>query len=1076
MKKFRTGIRFKLILGIFVIIGGGVILLSYLISNEAHSELKYLLAKRLETQSSHLAGRIGDWVNNRKMDSRYWASLPPVQSKAKGNGVLESHASEFFRHIVRAYPYYQSANLLNVDGLIISSNFPEKINSLNLSDRGYFKEAIKGKTAISKVLISRATFKPFFTIASPVRDPKNTKQITGVIYSPIDLEFFTKTVLGSLHDDYNGVPVLIDESNRIIFHPEKDFQFKNIDVLIGSDSLKVIKKIEKGSFRDFKHNSKIVGFANVPGTGWFLLMMKSESKAFLRADKIKRSILLWGFAFTLLIGLTLFIFLRPIVWGIINVTDSLKKISRDGSLDVKIVTSDDSEIGELVKHFNDFTDKLKEHTVFMVSSYMSVRQNLINSYTESVESYPGEHYDPEMFNIRDKVEKEKDILKTGLSRDIRLSDLDKQMKVFISEYEAMDASLRDSESRFHVIFTQGTEMMFILDRTLSFCEANAAGKKFFKEYICEEDDIIDVCIVRTLKKLIKSKLESGQFRFEYITEISGSTKTIQFIISEVRGPVGKIKYYFVTGHDVTPLKEAEYAAKAASRAKSEFLANMSHEIRTPMNAISGFSDLLQRTNLNFRQAEFVKNINISSRALLHIINEILDFSRIESGKSVLEHIPYVVDGLLEEVINISTVAAKAKGLNLSFESSLKNMVAVGDPHKIKQVLLNLISNSIKFTSSGFVSLSCDAVEEENSVLIRFEVVDSGNGIEPSKIDSLFSPFVQEDGSITRKYGGTGLGLAISSKLVQLMGGEIKVESQVGSGSSFSFSIKNEKFHIDEGDESSQIIQYLANKTLLKNYHTGLSWSGLKVLLVEDNEINQKLAVNILSELSIEVETAENGKKAVEMTRGKLWDLVLMDIQMPVMDGYSATEEIRKFNEELIIVALTANATRDHLDKALKCGMNDYITKPAVFDDFIRIFDKYFHDKRVIVPMAEQSTSLDCKDIPSSLEFEKLYEKLSFNLDVVIEVFKLFIDEYKDDNIFRTLLTSENTKEIRKRLHTLLGTSGNINATELYSSVAEFQNSIHENASNNLLMDKASEVDSLIKLIKREMTLFISSNV
>ncbi|MCK6389387.1 MAG: MASE1 domain-containing protein [Zoogloea sp.] len=380
------------------------------------------------------------------------------------------------------------------------------------------------------------------------------------------------------------------------------------------------------------------------------------------------------------------------------------------------------------------------------------------------------------------------------------------------------------------------------------------------------------------------------------------------------------------------------SARAATQAKSVFLANMSHEIRTPLNAILGMVHLLAREGVTDKQAERLATIRSSADHLLSVINDILDLSKIEAGKLLLEKTEIDVEARLANVLSILTPRAQAKGLQLRVETEALPRHLLGDPIRLTQALLNYANNAVKFTNRGSITLRARALEcSDTSVLLRFEVQDTGIGIAQDAQQRLFEAFEQADTSTTREYGGTGLGLAITKRLASLMGGEVGVSSTPGVGSTFWFTARLARGTPDK--VGTVAVDTHNAETLLAE-----TCRGKAILLVEDEPINQIVAQELLSDTGLVIDTADNGLQAVEMARAKPYDLILMDMQMPKLDGISATRQIRQIpgREAMPIIAMTANAFSEDRARCMDAGMNDFLSKPVVPDKFYSTLFAWLH--------------------------------------------------------------------------------------------------------------------------------------
>ncbi|MDP3539994.1 MAG: PhnD/SsuA/transferrin family substrate-binding protein [Azonexus sp.] len=394
----------------------------------------------------------------------------------------------------------------------------------------------------------------------------------------------------------------------------------------------------------------------------------------------------------------------------------------------------------------------------------------------------------------------------------------------------------------------------------------------------------------------------------------------------------------LVGERTAALSIAKEAAESASRAKSTFLANMSHELRTPMNAIMGMTDLALRRATDTRQIDQLNKVTIASRHLLAVINDILDISKIEAERLRLEQIDFQLGSILENLRSLlgQTASEKALAFTVEIPDGLARQTLRGDPLRLGQILINLAGNAIKFTAAGSVAVHVLPSEETaHDLLLRIEVRDTGIGISAEDQKRLFTAFEQADGSTTRKYGGSGLGLAICRRLAQMMGGNIGVESQVGAGSTFWFTARLEKAAKPAGSMSEQ-------PTASAEAQIRAHFTGTRVLLVEDEPINQEVSQGFLEEVGLRVDLAENGLEAVEMARDVDYALILMDMQMPRMNGIEATRAIRALpgREKTLILAMTANAFEEDRQRCLDAGMKDHIGKPVDPDQLFETLLKW----------------------------------------------------------------------------------------------------------------------------------------
>ncbi len=456
----------------------------------------------------------------------------------------------------------------------------------------------------------------------------------------------------------------------------------------------------------------------------------------------------------------------------------------------------------------------------------------------------------------------------------------------------------------------------------------------------------------------------------------GSLYTEEMTIAPVWDERGKITHFIAIKQDVTERKRAQeqleqalHQAQAASRAKSEFLANMSHEIRTPMNGILGMAQLLMTTPLNEEQKDYVSTLKSSAESLLSLLGDILDISRIEEGKLSLHYAPFDLRQVVYQVAQLFAARAREKGLQLHVD--IANDVPsqlLGDELRLRQILSNFVGNAVKFTERGGVTIRVrldeigdtqseravrqqfNVPETHNTVWVRLEVVDTGIGIPVDKQAIIFESFTQADGSTTRQHGGSGLGLAINRSLTELMGGTIGVQSAEGKGSTFWVILP---LFVPNMEQSVGIASHDAEQTASSSRDARLA---KRVLLVEDNEVNRKVAVRLLERLGCEVDVAHDGEEAVEKTARQRYDVVLMDLHMPRLDGLEATRRIRErersTGEHQVIIAMTASAMKDDVHQCLTVGMDDYLSKPVRMEALQAMLEKHTN-----VPFAEEPTDL-----------------------------------------------------------------------------------------------------------------------
>ncbi len=501
--------------------------------------------------------------------------------------------------------------------------------------------------------------------------------------------------------------------------------------------------------------------------------------------------------------------------------------------------------------------------------------------------------------------------------------------------------IKGSEANMNALIENAEGIIWSIDTEYNYIAYNKSYLEFSSNFTQEIPEVQKLILDVQFEEKFHSKLKNAYQKvlngenifFEHTFHINDSEKHFSFSLSPITIDYTKTIGLTVFGNDITEKKKydiellkSKELAEHLVEAKERFLASMSHEIRTPLNGILGFTKvLLQNKDLSVEQKKQLDAIKSSGDILLVIINDILDLSKIEAGKLSLEEMPIDLIAITRQAIDTFEVKADEKKIKIQQKNSENfPLMVLGDPVRISQILLNIISNSIKFTPEyGTITIdSSFHVLDDRKLRIDLKIQDSGIGIPTDKLESIFEPFVQTSDDTARKFGGTGLGLSIVKKLVEMMNGSIQVESELGIGTTFYISLILSNFTDFTKDLNPESTDEKFNFKIEET----------KILLAEDNHINQLLATTVLQQFGYSVTCAENGKIALEILEKEPFDIILMDLMMPEMDGYEATLSIRANNNSIPIIALTADVTAVDIEKCYKVGMNDYVTKPFDPDD------------------------------------------------------------------------------------------------------------------------------------------------
>ncbi|MGC9506009.1 ATP-binding protein [Baaleninema sp.] len=679
----------------------------------------------------------------------------------------------------------------------------------------------------------------------------------------------------------------------------------------------------------------------------------------------------------------------------------------------------------------------------------------------------------------------------------------------ITERKRYEATIEAERQQLRQIVTQAPVAMAMVDTEMRYL---AHSNTWLSDYDLEDRSLVGRCHYevfpdiperwkamydRALKGEIASNPEDTWKRAD------GSILHLRWAIHPWYKPDGSIGGIVMASTQINELVEAREAALETARLKSEFLANMSHEIRTPMNGVLGMTDLLLTTELDESQLEFTQALKTSGEHLLNLINDILDFSKLEADKLTLDRQPFELQTCLEEVVNLFVVQAKSKGLKMKVElESNLPMQLLGDSRRLRQVLMNLVGNAIKFTDRGSVTISVRQVassgrktdegkerDPASEPILEFAVTDTGIGISETDLDLLFQAFSQVDASSTRKYGGTGLGLAICQQLVTKMGGRIWVESYPDRGSTFRFTAQ---FLVNDRpldvatpqtpEERTQEASAIASQPPLLEASAssppsqdGATATTGTVLVVEDTRINQKVVMNQLKLLGYRAECVNNGREAVDRLLQDPFDIVLMDCQMPVLDGYQATREIRRLEAQgdrhTIVVGLTAHAMQGDRQKCLDAGMDDYLAKPVTMEKLKGVLESWM--SRTLSRSGTNGVTEDANGdrVPSDsqeasediIDWNRLHEVSGDDAEFELELLDSFLESAREYlQSARQALDSRDADSFSRFIHQLKGASGNVGIPSMMALSSE----LNERAKANVLEGADEGLRKLSQMVDR----------
>ncbi|MDD5717383.1 MAG: PAS domain S-box protein [Sulfuricurvum sp.] len=653
------------------------------------------------------------------------------------------------------------------------------------------------------------------------------------------------------------------------------------------------------------------------------------------------------------------------------------------------------------------------------------------------------------FTTRHKT-KSGDILDIVVSA--RPIELGKQKVLYISFHDITE--LKELEESYKDFFNSVKHAMYVQDFEGRFIDVNDG---FLKMHGYNRDEILG----RSIDMIVSSE-DTPLLHEHFASAVSGTPQRFEIMstkkngeifpkeISFVRGKYLNTEAIIAVGIDITERKrleqdlvEAKESAEKAANAKSEFLANMSHEIRTPLNGVTGMIDLALRTRLDDKPKEYLNKAHQSSKALLNVINDILDFSKIEAGKLDIETRPFVLMETLESIRVMFEYPMGEKSIHFAIQVHPDvPEVLNGDSLRLTQILNNLIGNAVKFSQNGAITLGIKPIAFQNgSLKLLFSVRDTGIGMSKETQEKLFRSFTQSDASTTRKYGGTGLGLAITKHLVELMGGDIWVESTLGEGSTFSFTLQME---LPSETEKTEVLGELSQSTEAQGRFNA------SVLLVDDNEINLLVGEEILKEYGLSVDMAKDGIEAVEKVRSTPYAMVFMDLHMPNMDGFEASRQIRHFNPDIPIIALSAAVMENDRKMANDAGMNNHLCKPIETKALEEILGRYLQQNGVILrERGSQTYGIEGVDM-QQLERQFNPKKIPGFLKTFAATKRDFCQHLKNTQIF--------SREFKNMIHSIKGVSANLAVTKVYELSQAIEKSVSIDEAEQMVQELCRELE------------------